>query len=159
MITFLSEEQKENTIRYSKRDLLIYLIIFISGIFLLCFEIFYLISSYPEPLKLYHLPLLIISIIIFTYSPSHFISEGLFPGSTIGTFGVYRIVRLKAGNNYHYPDGWYSGPFEKDVYIVEYAEPKQFYGYTGRWWTNIGGFFESKKIAKEYIKNHKKNLQ
>lgn len=156
MITFLSEEAKRYVPRYGKRDFLIYLLIFIAGVLLLGYEIYYLISSYPEPFKLHHLPLLLLGIILFNFSPSHFICERLFPGSTVGTFGVYRIIHVKSGEKYYYPDGGHSDPFKKDAYAVEYASPRQFYGYRGKWWEKIGIFFSSEKSAKEFIDNHKK---
>lgn len=156
-MTLLSQDEIENATRFTKIDNIVYNSTFFLGVILVGIWLFLIIRLHD--IQIWSLAIFFPGIIMIGFSAGSLISEGLFPGSSIGVFCRYRIVKIPAGKKYHLPSDHTACIIESsfDRYAVEYAEPRQFYGYKGRWWTNIGCLFNSEAAAKEYIKEHKRN--
>ena len=157
-MTFLNDEQLEAAVRFSKRDNRILAAIMITGIIASILGLYFLSAYKDSDTAGWFVVLILFGITMLGYPIGVYACEGLFPGSSIGLFGHYRIVHVKPGVRYVDPEdpsmqivdaAW-------DRWLVEYAEPKLFYGYEGRWWVRATDLFNDKKQAKEAIKELKR---
>ena len=153
-MTFLKDEQLENAVRFSKRDKRILAALMITGIITTLLGLHFLIAYKDNDLGIWIVALIILGITMLGYPIGTYVGEALFPGSSIGLFGHYRIVHVKPGVRYVDPEdpsmSIVDAPWDR--WVVEYAEPRQFYGYEGRWWVRATDFFNDEKQAKEAIK-------
>lgn len=154
MITYLKDEQLANAVRFSKRDNRILAALMITGVITTILGLYFLSAYKDSDNAVWFIALAILGVTMLGYPIGTYVCEGLFPGSTIGLFGNYRIVHVKPGVRYVDPEdpsmqivdaAW-------DRWLVEYAEPRQFYGYNGRWWVRATDFFNDENQAKEAIK-------
>ena len=154
MITFLKDEQLANAVRFSKRDKRILAALMVSGIITTLLGLYFLSAYKDSDNAVWFIVLAILGITMLGYPIGAYACEGLFPGSTIGLFGNYRIVHVKPGVRYVDPEdpsmSIVDAPWDR--WVVEYAEPRQFYGYEGRWWVRATDFFNDENQAKEAIK-------
>lgn len=154
MITHLKDEQLANAVRFSKRDNRILAALMISGMITTILGLYFLIAHKESDLAIWIAALIILGITMLGYPIGTYACEDLLPGSTIGLFGNYRIVHVKPGVRYVDPEdpsmSIADAPWDR--WVVEYAEPRQFYGYEGRWWVRATDFFNDENQAKEAIK-------
>lgn len=158
-MTFLSDKQLERAVRFSKRDNRILAAIMITGVITTLLGL-YCLSAYKESdTATWFVALAVLGVGMIGYPIGVYAGEGFFPGSSIGLFGHYRIVHVKPGERYVDPEDTTMSIVEAqwDRWIVEYAEPKLFYGYNGRWWVRATEPFNDKKQAKEAIKELKRH--
>ena len=157
MITFLRDDQLANAVRFSKRDNRILAALMITGIITILLGL-YLLSAYKDSdTAMWFIALVILGVTMLGYPIGVYACEGLFPGSSIGLFGHYRIVHVKPGERYVDPEdptmSIVDAPWDR--WLVEYAEPRKFYGYDGRWWVRATDMFNDRERAKEAIKTLK----
>ena len=153
-MTFLKDEQLANAVRFSKRDNRILAAFLIIGIIAALLGLYFLNAYSESDTATWFVVLVVLGITMVAYPIGVYAGEALFPGSSIGLFGHYRIVHVKPGVRYVDPEDPSMCIVEAqwDRWIVEYAEPKLFYGYEGRWWVRATEPFNDKKQAKEAIK-------
>lgn len=158
MITYLSDKELERAVRFSKRDNRILAALMITGAITTILGLYFLSTYKDSDTAAWFIVLALFGITMLGYPIGVYACEGLFPGSSIGLFGHYRIVHVKPGERYVDPEDTTMQIVDAswDRWLVEYAEPRQFYGYTGRWWVRATEMFNDKKQAKEAIKELKR---
>jgi len=153
-MTFLSDDQLANAVRFSKRDNRILAAFMITGVITTLLGLYFLNAYKESDVATWFVVMVVLGITMIGYPIGVYAGEGFFPGSSVGLFGNYRIVHVKPGVRYVDPEDTTMCIVEAswDRWIVEYAEPKLFYGYEGRWWVRATEAFNDKKQAKEAIK-------